>query len=381
MTGSAPGVAGAKPPHGAAPMLERALATAILRVADGMSGLGLGTGARVTRRLEGDAVFEGLDERALCMLVDPPGHDPLAPGVVSAEVLATRTGLLAFDPGLTDALIEVQTIGRVDGPARSPRRPTRIDAALSQPFARALLDQISRQLLAGSGEPRPGLLRTGSFVAGPASLGLILTAPGYLRLDLELRLGDGARAGQVSLILPMEEAVADPAAPPDAEADWTRMMREAAEGAPVRLEALLPPMRLPLWRLTSLAVGDLIPLDANALSEVTLLGGSSGVTCAGRKRLPRAAAMKARLGQLNGVRAVKIAALPGESTDRREGPSDDAGFGSGSAVLAAVNGSVETAGWLGEISAGPAPGMYPEEVGSLGASPVLAGVPGRSVAV
>lgn len=311
-------------PPGEAPELERALATAALRVADGLSGLGLATGARVTRRLAVPDAFDGIDERALCLLIDPPGHDALKVGGSSPEVMATRTGLVALDPALTDALIEVQTIGHVDGPARPPRRPTRIDAALAQPFARAILDQLCRQIAPDCREPRPGRLRSGSFVAGPASLGLILTAPRYLRLDLELRLGDGARKGMLSLILPLFAAPIPegPVAAPDPEADWAQAMREAASGAPVRLEAVLPRMRLPLSRLMTLAVGDLIPLDPMALADVTLHGGSSGVTMAGRKRLPRGASMNARLGQLNGVRAIKIAALPGQTVDQREADPD-----------------------------------------------------------
>lgn len=342
---------GAAPARGEAPSLERAFATAILRVADGMSGLGLSTGARVTRRIPRGAAFDGFDERVLCLLVDPADHDPLAPGGASAEGVAARTGLVVLDPGLTDALVEVQTIGRVAGPARPPRRPTRIDAALTQPFVRAVLDQVLRQIVPGGEEPCPGTLRAGSFVAGPASLGLILTAPDYLRLDLELRLGDGARGGGVSLLLPAGAAARSgrDAAPADPEASWARSMRDAALEAPVRLEAVLPPMRLPLSRLVSLKVGDLIPLDPLALAEITLHGGASGVTSPGRKRLPRGASLRARLGQLNGARAVKISALPFEAHEAALALDGDDDFGAPAALTAA---EVEVPATAGAGSAG-----------------------------
>lgn len=319
----------AVPARGAAPHLERALPTSVLRVADRIDGLGLGTGRRTTRMLDASGAFEGLDERALCLLIDPAGFDPHAPGGPTSEVLAARTGLIAFTPTLTDALVEVQTIGRVDGPARPSRRPTRIDAALAQPFARAVLDGLGPLLPPGGDEPVPGALRAGSFIAGPDSLSLILTARRYLRLDLELRLADGARLADLALILPVTDApLAEAAAVSDPEAGWKQALDAVTRDAPVRLEAVLAPMKIPLSRLLALKVGDLVPLDPGALGCVVLHGGSSGITLRGRKRLPRGAAMVGRLGQLNGRRAVKIAALPGETAE--PAPAGAAqGFGGG----------------------------------------------------
>ena len=359
MAGAAPEPRAAPPSRDEAPHLERALATAALRVADGLPGLGLATGARAVRMAAHDDAFDGIDERALCLLVDPPGHDPLAAGRGSTEALAARLGVLAFDPGLSDALVEAQTIGRVDGPARPPRRPTRIDAALAQPFAAALLEQAVRQLPTPCEEPRPGALRAGSFVAGPVSLPLILTAPRFVRLDLALQLGFGARTGTLTLILPAGEAPAA-AGPAEAQqgpaAEWDRLMREAAMASPVRLEAVLPPMRLPLSRLMALRVGDLVPLEPGALAEVTLHGGSSGVTIGGRRRLPRGAALKARLGQLNGLRAVKIAALPGEriADAPGDGRDDDPAFGQAQALVPAASPSPQPAAGAAEATK-PAP--------------------------
>ena len=313
----------------AAPDLLAALGMAALRVGDDMSGLGLATGERTARRVTAEAAFDDLNERALCLPIDPPGMVPGAPTAHSPEVLAALTGLIVLHPALTDALVEVQTIGRVDGPARPARRATRIDAALVQPFARALLVQMQRLLPAATEEPRPGALRGGSFIAGPDSLALILTSPQFLRLDMAVKLGDGLRDGSISVILPVDAAPLPQAGEAlDPEADWKAAMRAATEEAPVLLQAVLPPMRLPLSRLMDMKAGDLIPLDPQALSQIVLHGGASGLTLPGRKRLPRGAAMVARLGQLNGLRAVKIAALPGEAVDRGcDGQSEFGGTG------------------------------------------------------
>lgn len=306
-----------------APELERAIVTAALRVGDSNAGLGLTTRGSRSRKLEGPAAFEGLDPNALCLMIDPPELKPGEAATHSSDVIAALTGLIVMPPAVTDSLVEVQTIGRVDGPARSPRRPTRIDAALAQPFARALLEQTRRLGSDGGREPRVGMLRNGSFLAGPDSLPLILTARRYLRVDLDLRLGEGSREASISLILPLDDTPLPVVGETiDPHANWKAAMHATALTAPVLLQAVLPPLRLPLSRLLSLKVGDVIDLPPQALTEIALHGGASGITMPGRKRLPRGTSMSARLGQLNGARAVKIAFLPGE---RRDSPSSETG--------------------------------------------------------
>ncbi len=329
MTGGAvPGQASVSVSAAPAPGLQTAMATAALRVGDGNAGLGLSTSTSASRRLDPSEAFTGLDSNALCLIVDPPGMAPEEVAAHSPDVLAALTGLIVLSPALTDSLVEVQTIGRVDGPVRPARRPTRIDAALTQPFARALLEQIDRLTPPDSPDPRAGGLRNGSFVAGPDSLTLILTAARYLRVDLDLKLGDGARTASLALILPISD-VPPPAAGDDIDpqARWKAAMRAQALASPVLLQAVLPPMRLPLKRLLSLRVGDVIDLPPHALADIALHGGASGITMRGRKRIPRGTAMAARLGQLNGMRAVKISGLPGEARDGAAGAGGGDDFG------------------------------------------------------
>ncbi len=358
---AAPNAAAAETGLVAGSDLARAMATGVLRVADRMDGLGLSTGARTARRLDADAAFDAFDARALCLLLDPEGHDPAAPGSVSPEALAARTGLVVLHPALTDGLIEVQTIGRVEGPARPARRPTRIDAALAQPFVLSLLDQIRALLPVDTNEPCPGTLRAGSFIAGPASLGLILTASHYLRVDLEIELAQGHRQAGLSFVLPLDVAARATAEEPDPRGEWAPAMEAIAMEAPVRLEAVLPPLKMPLSRLVTLKVGDLIPIDAQALSRLSLHGGASGITVPGRARLPRGASLKARLGQLNGVRAVKIAALPGDAEGAEAGRDPEfgadaiAGFGVGPAPALGMSGNAreDALGTLPDLPGSP----------------------------
>ncbi|MDB2407332.1 FliM/FliN family flagellar motor C-terminal domain-containing protein [Jannaschia sp.] len=308
--------------------VERALATAAFRVADGLPALGLSvTGRRSGTALAAD-VFEDLPQMGLCLMVDPvlpPGAGRLAP-----DALAAVTGVVVLDPSMVDSLVELQTIGRIDGPARAARRPTRIDAALAQPFAAALLEEVLAQLPRDHRGPRPGPMRTGTFLAGTGSLPVALTAQNWLTVTLELALGDGVRPARIDLMLPDtsvaqdEQSQADEIVLPDP--DWEDAMDAIARIAPVRLDAVLPPLRLSLADLIALKPGDVIPLTGSPLEELRLLSGASGRGRSGRARMPYGLTISARLGRFGPSRAVRLSVDPGAPVDRlSQGDDDTAG--------------------------------------------------------
>ncbi|MGB3408513.1 MAG: FliM/FliN family flagellar motor C-terminal domain-containing protein [Jannaschia sp.] len=308
------GVPADAPAHvvAAASPVERALATALLRVADKVDGLGLALASRTSRTSLAEEAFSDLPEQGLCLMIDPP---PLPDGPVPPELLAMASGALILDPAFVDALIEVQTIGRVDGPARPARKPTRIDAALTQPFVQQLVVQTAALLPRDHRGPRPGTVRTGTYLAGIGSLPMILTAPGFLNVTLEVSLGDGLRPARLSLLLPDLQGIDD--AGPDVamsvpDPDWAAAMKAAADAAPVRLDVVLPPVRMTLRDLVALKVGDLIDLEEDVLDDLQLLSGTSGLGRATRKRMPSGVVIKARLGQLNGARAIRLSSGPND---------------------------------------------------------------------
>ena len=310
-------MAGARPAPeaaGAAPEAIRALRMAAARVGGAVAALGLEVTGCSGKRVGADRAFDDIDQTALCLLVDPPG------GAGTGAPDPASTGVLALSPGLVDALVEVQTLGRIDGPARPARRPTRIDAALAHPFARDLVAQLAARISPGDpAQPVPGALRPGTFVAGPGPLPTILSAPRMLRLDLALSLGHGAREARVVLILPQRAApVAGAERDPASAEAWRRSVDTVMPTVPVRLEAVIEGGRLPLGRLLALRPGDVLDLPEDALSAVTLHGGAIGLTLPGRRRLPRGATCAARLGQLGGRRAVKLTALPGDARSVRD---------------------------------------------------------------
>ena len=333
LAGAAPASANAARPGPAAPpALERALATALLRVAAEVPALGLSVMGRETRGATGEAGFEGLPPLALCLPIDPPcAADGLRP---APDALAAASGVLVFDPSLVDALIEVQTIARVDGAPRPARRPTRIDAALAQPFAQAVLDALSDALPRDYHGPEPGALRRGSFLAGTDGLGLNFTAPRWARVRLDLLLADGARPASLALLLPdpdLGEPATEEAGVDRPDPDWARRVDGTMRGAQVRLDAVLPPLRLTLADMVALAPGTLLPLEGAPLASLRLIAGASGRGRPARARMPWGLTMEGRLGRLGGSRAVRLSALPGDPAGGAAPPGLAAPEGTGDA--------------------------------------------------
>ena len=298
----------------AAPGLARALGEAAARAGARMPALDLAVEEWSCERLDMAAALGALPELALVLPLRGPGGD--------------LGGAVIVEPVLVDALVEVQTLGRVDVVTRAPRKPTRIDATLARPFAAALISEAATRLAGDAEAPEIGPIDPSRHLVGAAQLRREIEAPLALCVQVRLTVAGGARETVLRLLLPARPAAGLPAP----KGGGTGASRPAARAkAPpedvlrtgaVRLEAVLPPVRLPLARLMALKVGDTIPLPADALSQLSLRGGRLGT---GRP-LPsmRGAAIRGRLGQQGGARAVKLA---GPAT--ADVPRDVAGAESG----------------------------------------------------
>ncbi|UWQ20845.1 hypothetical protein [Jannaschia sp. W003] len=290
MAGIAPAGDAAAQADAPLPGLDRALAEAMVRVAAG-AGLDAMVERQSCARAPRDTALAGLPGHALILpLRAPPGE---------------WAGAVVLDPSLTDALVEIGTLGRAERTARKARPPTRIDASFARPFA--------AQVLAGA-EGRHGTARypapdPGRHVADMRALALEVEAPSLVVAELALALG-AERAGTLRLVLPDRPRAALPGpAVPEGSAKASRSepepdrARETLLRAHVRLEATLPPLSIPLARLTALRVGDTVPLPLGALGGLRLAAGRLGGGHGG----PRGeGALRARLGQQDGMRAAKL---------------------------------------------------------------------------
>lgn len=265
-----------------------------------------GVDVALTRALgKAGAPFDGL---ALTSVPDPPQWDIRPPAIVAAlpagalvvmlEAGGEARGLCALDHGLVDALIEVQTTGRVDRHRGAARPPTRIDAALTRDFLGLFLGALAGELSGRAGVDWPLALGYGAYLADPAQLDLLLPDRAYHLFSAQLDLGQGAKTGRLLLAAPVIGAAAPPAADPmgagAAAAAWGRAWREALLPAPVALEAVLLRRTLTLERIEALRPGDVLSFDRADVHAVEIRDAT------GRVRF------RARLGRAGGRRAVRL---------------------------------------------------------------------------
>jgi flagellar motor switch protein FliM len=106
-------------------------------------------------------------------------------------------GLIALCHGAVDALVEVQTTGRVDPRELPPRPVTRIDEALCRDFIDLCLAAFSRETRGVEDRDWPERLSFGSRIADPGQLGLLLPEWTYHVLTAAMsRWARTARAGR-----------------------------------------------------------------------------------------------------------------------------------------------------------------------------------------
>ncbi|MEM7711329.1 MAG: FliM/FliN family flagellar motor switch protein, partial [Pseudomonadota bacterium] len=104
-------------------------------------------------------------------------------------------------------------------------------------------------------------------------------------------------------------AVLDAPLGSEPDPEWIAAVETAMAEAPVRMDAVLTGLTLPLSELLALEVGQVLPLPDKALTSVVLRGRSG--RDAGRRKPSRPPTLTGRLGQFHGQRAVKVADVAG----------------------------------------------------------------------
>lgn len=217
-------------------------------------------------------------------------------------------GVMTLDAAILSALIEMQTVGQVLPKPPRDRPLTRTDAALAAPLVDGVLQRMTRDLADHPDHYWTCGYRFGAMIEDRRSLGLTLGAPDYHVFRLELDIAGGLRQGEVMLVLPRRD---DPAQTQrDADQDGaSRQLQARVMEAPVRLDAVLCRVSLPLSGIGKLAVGDLLPLPGEALREIAVEG-------VGRRRVATG-----RLGKVDGLRAIRLN-IPGAPTPQPLNPPE-----------------------------------------------------------
>ena len=254
---------------------------------------------RLSLELSGDRLFDlalavcAVEHRMLvhASLKDEVGGDRL---IVLLDGEAGARGAVLFDRPFVQALVEIQTMGRVTNTAGPERLFTSTDAAVTKPLVDAVLTGFDEKLFEADEQHQPLGFRFGDRVEDARVLMLALEAPEYQLFRVTVDIGFGSKSGELTLLLPsLVSKRSDPSAPvgsEGAEFDLT----ELAMTAPVLLNAVLDQVQLPLAQVCALKPGMNLPVSAAAINRTKLVTTHGHVVA------------QVRLGQLNGFRAVRL---------------------------------------------------------------------------
>ncbi|HKL56668.1 MAG TPA: FliM/FliN family flagellar motor C-terminal domain-containing protein [Roseovarius sp.] len=274
----------------------KALRLSLARTADTLLDLALTVATVEQRRVSLAQVVDTVPDEGLILLLDGAGG---------------ARGALALDTQMMTALIEVQTTGTVRPGAALPRRATRTDAAMVAPLVDAVLDGVDTEMQAAvEGHVSRGF-RFGDRVEDRRALGLVLEAPDFDHFRVTADLGPGVRTGRLDLLMPAHRpAPRKTGKQTSAEAPTRAAMSDVALGAPVVLDAVMARVSLPLRNACALSVGQVLPLARESLGAIEVTGAGGHLVA------------EARLGQLNGWRALRLVSSAAAPLPAPEGASE-----------------------------------------------------------
>ncbi|MDG3042354.1 FliM/FliN family flagellar motor switch protein [Roseicyclus marinus] len=269
-----------------APLAARGLGRALRHAATPFDGLGLVPGdAALGAPCDLDACLSALPERGLLAVI---------------EDAAGLRGLIALGHGLIDALVEVQTTGRIESVEMSPRPVTRIDEALARDFVDLALAALGRELAGIPGRDWPARFSYASRIRDRGQVALLLPEGDYRLLSATVGFDGVTRRAPLVLVLPLDPTAMGASRPDGAQISpdpsWLAARTRMVEALELPLEAVLLRLRRPLAEVQGLAVGDLMRFDAADLHSVTLEAPGGRALATGR------------LGQKGGRRAICLAA-------------------------------------------------------------------------
>jgi len=259
----------------------------------------------------------GAQQTSLTEVLETPMQRAL---IVMLQGQGEGMGLMVISGHMLAAMIEILTLTRLsaDGPSDDDlRKPTRTDAAMAVEFIDAALAGLEKGLVdtaaadAGHGLGGPSWARGyryAAFIDDPRPLHLMLEDCDYHLLSADLALEDGTRTGTIMLALPCAPEAAVPFVAPAAQEfdftapepvqDFTQELRRHVQDLPVRLDAVIAQISVPLERILRLQVGEVVALPLAALDQISVLGMDG--RCIAR----------ARLGQNRGMRALRLTDMP-----------------------------------------------------------------------
>ena len=205
-------------------------------------------------------------------------------------------GLIGCDHGLVGMIVEWIVAGQVSDRQPKARPITRTDMAFVIPFLSAALDEIRD---VGIGTAMEGWIvdemSLGQRVTDAAKLPLVLPDRPYGMVQLDFDLGVDSRSAKMIVLLPQhEEPVVEDEDPEPPE--WTLNLHRNVMESQADLNAVLCRLPMSMQDIHGFEVGQVIALAGADIGGVRAEGPA------------RQLLGQARLGQLNGMRAIRIEA-------------------------------------------------------------------------
>ena len=235
------------------------------------------------------------DDRLLVLLEGPEG----------------QAGAVCLDANFVTALIQQQTIGQVGPLSGGGRAFTGTDAALAEPLIEEMLARASDLAEQPPDQRCLRGYRFGARVEDARSLMLVLEAERFRVFDLTVDIAGGQGQGAVCLVLPdLPEDLDEVAGRGDKKRPTGPNMGQAFGNIRADLTAMICRIRLPLSELAAMQPDDVIPLVRERLKDTELIAIDGQCVAVGR------------LGQVNGLRALRLNEAPTQAGQQLPGGDD-----------------------------------------------------------
>ncbi|KAJ56040.1 hypothetical protein ACMU_09770 [Actibacterium mucosum KCTC 23349] len=256
----------------------RAWRQALPRVAQSEIGLTLMVQDITCDTVQATDAAENIADNALLCLLE--GHGGMS-------------GLVAWDPAAFAAFVAFRMTGKLPG-ALAERPATRVDAKLTSGFVGKLVQAFGHGL--GDGGDTFATMNYSGFLADARLVQFALPEGPLTRARMEVQFASSGISGSLQVILP-SPSVSRPErdVPKRPAQEWSQALGQNVHAAPMRLDAVLARLQLPLSLLLSLQVGQIVSLPGNCLDGVSLESGDGRTILTGR------------LGRASGDRAVRVA--------------------------------------------------------------------------
>lgn len=271
--------AGRPPPDVQAMSAAKALRLSIARAAKDIAGLVVTVTAFEESRMTLGALADAVPDPALLAVMDAPDGGQ---------------GLFVMDSQVIAGLIEHLATGTVRQGPSPARKPTPTDAILAQTLIDGLMTRFEDTVAEAAAPPDIAGFRFGAPLPDTRAIALALPDIRYRYYRAELMLGQGAKTGEIAIMLPLERPKAPRAQGGDSRADWAENLAHSVGGAEIGLNAVLYRARLPLAEVMGFAPGALVVVPRDALGAVELVAGDGPAIC------------QAKLGQAAGFKALRL---------------------------------------------------------------------------